>query len=64
MIRTKLARKVLTKAEQRHLTKDAGINSMAAMQRQVDFMKEVEPVTPSTVCFDCWHIARKLKLIT
>ena len=29
MIRTKLAKKVLTKKEQRHLTQDANVNSMA-----------------------------------
>jgi len=63
MIHTKLAKKVLTKAEQKHLTKDAGIHSMAALQRQVDFMKKHNPDDPSKECFDCWLIARKLGLI-
>ena len=42
MIRTKLAKKVLTKKEQKHLTA-SGINSMAAMKRQAAFIrKELE----------------------
>ena len=63
MIRTKLAKKVLTKAEQRHLTKVGGIHSMAALQRQVKFMLEAEKEIPNSVCFDCWHIAIKLGLV-
>ncbi len=55
-IHTKLAKKVLTKAEQKHLTKDAGINSMAALKRQVEFMKD----DSGFPCFECKSIARKL----
>ena len=62
MITTKLAKKVLTKKEQTHLTKDAGIRSMAALKRQVEFMQEAEH--PKFVCFECMRIARKLGLIT
>ena len=64
MIRTKLAKKVLTKAEQKHLTKEANINSMAELQRQVEFMKKHNPKDPSEECFECFIIARKLGLIT
>jgi len=63
MIRTKLAKKVLTKAEQKHLTKVGGIHSMAALERQVKFMLETEKETPNSVCFECWHIAMKLGLV-
>ncbi len=55
-IHTKLAKKVLTKAEQKHLTKDAGINSMAALKRQVEFMKNEKDFP----CWTCKSIARKL----
>lgn len=58
MLRTKLAKKVLTKKEQKHLSKDANIHSMAVMREQVDFMKRHPPG-----CFECRHIARKLNLI-
>ena len=54
-INTKKAKKVLTKAEQKHLTQDAGIRSMDAMRRQVEFMKGDE-----FACFECKMIARKL----
>jgi hypothetical protein len=60
MLRTKVAKKVLTEAEQKHLTKDANIHSMAAMQRQVDFMKEKGL---DFACDECVHIARKLGLL-
>ena len=63
MIRTKLAKKVLTKAEQRHLTQDAGINNMAALKQQIAFMQKKEPEFPWHICQDCWHIARKLGLV-
>ena len=56
MIRTKLAKKVLTKKEQRHLT-EANIHSMAAMKRQVEFQRNTD-----FPCFECRHIASKLDL--
>lgn len=64
MIRTKLAKKTLTKAEQKHLT-ESGINSMDSLKRQVNFIKKHiadakttgEPCFP---CFECKHIAIKL----
>jgi len=56
MIRTKKAKKILTKAEQKHLTESA-INSMKDLKAQVEFMEE-----KNVVCFDCKHIARKLGL--
>jgi len=58
MLRTKIAKKVLTKAEQKHLTRDAGIHTMEAMKRQVAFCKK----HGSGTCFDCEHIASKLGL--
>lgn len=61
MIRTKLARKVLTKKEQKHLTESC-INSMAKMETQVNFMKKLDPKSPGSCCWDCWHIARKLNI--
>lgn len=60
--------KLLTKKEQRHLTEDARINSMAAMERQADFIKaclkqkDIAEL-PGIVCLDCKHIARKLGLL-
>lgn len=62
MLRTKIARKVLTKAEQRHLTA-MGIHSMEAFKRtreaQVKMKTEEPRVEP---CFECRTIARKLGL--
>ena len=63
MITTKLAKKVLTKKEQTHLTKDANIRSMAAMQEQIESMKKMNPECPGSVCWECWGIAKKLGLI-
>ena len=54
MIRTKLAKRMLTKKEQKHLT-EAAINSMATLKRQIDFMKD-----DKFACFECKHIAAKL----
>lgn len=56
-IYTKKAKKLLTKAEQKHLTRDAGIRSMAGLKRQVEFMAKRDP---QSQCFECKHIARKL----
>jgi len=63
-IYTKKAKKVLTKAEQKHLT-ESGINTMKKMQRQINFMKELRASHPksSMPCWDCWFIGRKLGLI-
>lgn len=58
MLNTKLANKLLTKAEQQHLTKDANIHTLAAMQRQVNFMEN----DTYPFCFTCRHIARKLNM--
>jgi len=63
MINTKLAKKVLTKKEQNHLTRVGGIGSVAAMKRQVEYMKKLDPESPGSVCWDCWSIARKLGII-
>ena len=63
MIRTKLAKKTLTKTEQKHLTKDAAINSMAAMKRQIEFMRKADPDSPASICRECFHIGRKLGLV-
>lgn len=61
MLRTKLAKKLLTKKEQKHLS-ESNIHNMAQMKRQVDFIK-TEKATGGFVCFDCEHIAKKLKLM-
>jgi hypothetical protein len=69
MIRTKKAKKILNKKEQRHLT-ESGINSMAALERQAEFMKERKAEGEKdghglgiSVCLDCWFIARKFDLV-
>ncbi len=59
MIKTKLAKKLLTKKEQKHLT-EVGIDSMRKMKNQMETQIRFEPDHPSSVCFDCWHIGRKL----
>ena len=61
MIRTKLAKKVLTKKEQKHLT-ESGITSMAGMKNQIKHMKHLDPQNPGRVCWECWFIANKLKI--
>ncbi len=58
MITTKKAKKVLKKSEQKHLT-ECGINSMAAMRRQEEFMKGKDHFE---VCLECRHISNKLRL--
>jgi hypothetical protein len=57
MINTKLAKKVLTKQEQKHLT-ECGIKNMAGLHRQVRLMKQQS--TGGIPCFDCKHISVKL----
>lgn len=65
MLRTKLAKRVLTKKEQKHLTKDAAIHSLAAFKRtreyQVAELKK-HPNNPWVECFECRLIAQKLGL--
>ncbi len=60
MIRTKLAKKVLNKTEQRHLT-EMGIYSMKTFRRtryfQIKLRKDNRDLEP---CFDCKQIAHKL----
>lgn len=69
MLRTKLAKKVLTKAEQKHLTEN-NIRTMAGMIRQIDFMKDREEKHPGDryssmiqQCYECYVIGKKLGLI-
>jgi len=69
MIRTKLARRVLSKREQDHLSA-CGINSVSAMKRQVDFMErqsenggQFDLFELRVGCSRCWFIAKKLGLI-
>jgi len=64
MIRTKLAKKVLTQSEQRHLSIHARVTSIAAMLRQVKMMKIQNVERPGSECWECWNIAKKLGLIT
>jgi len=58
MIRTKEAKKLLTKKEQRHLTEIAGITCMGQMREQVEFLQ-----THPEACFECKCIAQKLGLM-
>jgi hypothetical protein len=69
MLRTKLARKVLTKTEQKHLT-EIGVNSIQQFQKAIDHQERMHrdaeqkhgkdiPVFLCR-CPDCWHIAKKL----
>ena len=60
MIKTKLAKKVLTKAEQRHLTEDANVHSMAAFLRTIEQQREWDKGKDTRTCFECSIIARKL----
>ena len=61
MIHTKLAKKVLTKKEQKHLT-EFGMNSMASLEKQIKWMKVANPKLPGSICWTCWGIGRKLGL--
>ena len=54
--------KKLTKGEQDHLT-TLGIRNIKEIKLQVAFMKKENPNDPGNLCRECWHIARKLKLI-
>lgn len=62
MIRTKLALKVLTKNEQKHLTVEANIHSMAAFikTRKVQLANEKSTMDAWMSCSECRHIAQKL----
>jgi hypothetical protein len=64
MLRTRLAKKVLTKKEQKHLTENK-INSMEKMTKQVVFMLKCqeEDDDPWRFCWDCLFIARKLGMV-
>ena len=59
MIRTKLAKKILTKKEQRHLT-EVGIDSMKLLLQQRDHMLKMNPENPQMVCQECQHIINKM----
>ena len=61
MLNTKIAKKKLTKTEQKHLT-ECGINSMAAMRKQIAFMAKISPEDPGKVCRECRHIALKIEI--
>ena len=63
MIHTKLAKKVLTKHEQNHLTQDGNIHSMAALNRQIKFQIKTNPKDPGQGCQECWNIAKKLNVV-
>ena len=69
MLRTKLAKKVLTKKEQKHLS-EVNVHSMAAFirtraahaeMREKNERDKNNPLAPEP-CFDCRHIALKLGL--
>ena len=54
-------KKILTKKEMKHLTKDAGCNIKAAFQRTIDTHAIWRKENPGTEpCWDCRQIAEKL----
>ena len=60
MICTKLAKKVLTKKEQRHLSEN-GVHSMASFLKTREYQIELQRVNGSRdLCFECRTIALKL----
>ena len=60
MIRTKLAKKVLRKKQQKHLT-EMGITSMASFKRiREDQLKQKKEHPDIEPCWDCRMIASKL----
>lgn len=59
MIRTKIAKKVLTKKEQRHLT-NAGVHSMKTFLTTRKFHIGQKDIGGMDLCFKCRHIALKL----
>ena len=59
MICTKLAKKVLTKKEQRHLSEN-GINSMTQFLKTREYQIELKAESGLESCFECNHIAQKL----
>jgi hypothetical protein len=61
MLRTKQAKKLLTKKEQRHLT-EMGIHTMAEMEGQMRFIRAHEGKDEICPCFICRHIGIKLGL--
>jgi hypothetical protein len=62
MIRTKLAKKVLKKKEQKHLT-ECNIRNMDSLRVQIDWMQKTDPENPWKICPDCFRIAKKLNII-
>lgn len=63
MIRTKLAKKVLGKKQQNHLT-EMGINSMISFKRiREDQLKQKEKHPDDEPCWDCRMIASKLGVV-
>lgn len=59
MIWTKLAKKVLTKAEQKHLT-EVGVNSMEAFRKCREYQIKIKGKSKRETCFECRTIAIKL----
>jgi hypothetical protein len=63
MLRTKKAKRLLTKAEQRHLT-EMNVHSMAAMERTAKDQAVWRKGKPRELdpCNICWNICHKLGL--
>lgn len=66
MIRTKVAKEILTKAEQRHLT-EIGVHSMASFRSTREHQLAMEEAEKEAgryyvACFECRRVARKLGL--
>jgi hypothetical protein len=63
MLRTKKAKRLLTKAEQRHLS-EMNVHSMAAMQRTAQDQAAWRKENPGFAdpCNICWDICHKLGL--
>ncbi len=58
-------KKILTKAEMKHLTNDAGCNTKTAFQSTINSQqraRERDPDPRVEPCWDCRSIARKLEI--
>ena len=60
-IRTKAAKKILSKKEQAHLS-EMGINSVESLKRTREEQIRQRETSPIEPCFECKAIARKLGL--
>ena len=59
MICSRLAKKMLTKKDQKHLSKN-GIHSMASFLKNREYQIKYMAESGIELCFECKHIAQKL----